>query len=267
MQRRTRSLLTAVACLALLAGCSDDPDDTSSGDPSAPPDTSSSAPATDDGPTGDEPTEDAETGSGSEPPPSEGNSNSKPKRAKKSRIEAEELPGLNDDWEWTQESSGKGPGQDMSSVCMVASLTAIGGVAEHRTDYGNDQTDTARATLHTVVFPDEKTATNAVRVIEAWHDACKARAKDTLGLKKARVSKISKVDTSVGDGEQWMVTYRPVPNEPDSVWFQAEGFVRDGDTLSYLIVVSAGQDYNYERGHEPIDEALRIAADRLLATR
>ena len=82
------------------------------------------------------------------------------------------------------------------------------------------------------------------------------------------MSKISTVDTSVGDGEQWMVTYRPVPERARLGVVPSRGLrprrrhpeLPDrGD--------DAGQDYNYERGHEPIDEALRVAADRLLATR
>ena len=57
------------------------------------------------------------------------------------------------------------------------------------------------------------------------------------------------------------------PRRPRLSWLQAEGFVRDGDTLTYLVMTTAGQDYNYEAGQEPMAQALGVAAKRLVASR
>jgi hypothetical protein len=267
MRRRTMMTvaLVAVASTALLAGCSgnadnsaDDPPTTpsvSAGDPSSASPESSDPPST--GPT--EPTEPSAT---ADPAPSD----STTVRAKKAQIPARQLPGLNDGWEWTKASSGAGPGQEVPSVCQKASLTSIGAVAEYRTDFGSPLSDQAVAVQTTGVFPDEQTVATALSVLEAWHKTCRATAQDQ-GLKRASVGALRTVATPVGDGHQWLTTYRPVAGDPDSQWFQAAGYVADGDTLTFLVITNPGQDYNYDEGQQPMDLAVEVAGQRLLASR
>jgi len=258
----TMRLVAVAMCLGVLAGCNDDPDtDTSTDEPSVTAsDTPSTPPADDD--TSTEPPEPTETSV----PPDDDPSDSAGGRAKRAQIPAAKLPGFNDQWTWVKESSGPGPGQDVPSVCMKSSLTAIGGVNEYRTDFNSPLDDNSWAVQQTVVFPDDLTAKTSQSVLEAWQAKCAQQAK-SLGLKKVQVGQISEVTTPVGAGQQWLVTYRPVPGDPNAAWLQAEGFVRDGDTLTYLVMTTAGQDYNYEPGQEPMAQALIVAAKRLIASR
>ena len=67
---------------------------------------------------------------------------------------------------------------------------------------------------------------------------------------------------------QWLTTYRPAASgSPDEGWFQAAGFVADGDTLTFLVITSVGQDYNYESGQQPMDLAVQQAARTLIKSR
>ena len=81
------------------------------------------------------------------------------------------------------------------------------------------------------------------------------------------VGAIQSPPTAVGPGQQWLTSYKPAPGGPDYGWFQATGFVTDGDTLTFLVMTSVGQDYNYPAGKQPIDQALKVAANALVATR
>jgi hypothetical protein len=150
---------------------------------------------------------------------------------------------------------------------MLTTLVAIGAVEEVGWRYTNSTSDTAEAVQLTGVFPDEHTALTATAVLTEWHDKCAEHASEESGLKRVRVSDMRDVSTPVGTGRQWMVTYTPVPGHRSWGWFDAEGFVRDGDTLTYLLYRSAGQDYDYEAGQEPIDRALAVAGAYLKRTR
>jgi len=264
MRRPATITLAAVLCLGALAGCNNDPEtdesagDTTSAATDAP---TSGAPSQD---TTTDPTE--ETATTPSTPPDGDPSDSKPGRAKRAQIPARQLPGFNDQWKWTKESSGPGPGQDVPSVCMKNSLTAIGGVSEYRTSFDSPLDDNSWAVQQTVVFPDDETAKTSQSVLQAWQAKC-AKQATSLGLKKVKVTPISDVETVVGPGQQWLVTYRPVAGDPNASWLQAEGFVRDGDTMTYLVMTTAGQDYNYEPGNEPMAQALAVAAQRLVKSR
>jgi len=266
MRRPVLTTMAAILCIGALAGCNNDAD----GEPSAdePTATASDVPTAttpSEGTSSTEPTEASESAPPTDPPDDDP-SDSAPGRARRAQIPASQLPGFNAEWKWTKESSGPGPGQDMPSVCMKSSLTAIGGVSEYHTDFGSPMDAKSWAVQQTVVFPDDETAKTSQSVLEAWQAKCANQA-ESLGLKKVQVAPISDVDTTVGPGEQWLVTYRPVAGDPYAAWLQAEGFVRDGDTLTYLVMTTAGQDYNYEAGEEPMAQALQVAAKRLLKSR
>lgn len=267
---RTRTPLTALmaaaALIAALSGCSDDPADDTADGGSTEPGSTTSAPASDDEPT--EPSETTEPSTTTAPTETtEPNPNgSNVKRAERAQMPADELPGLNDEWVWQQESEGEGPGERPPSVCMQTSLESIGAVGEYRTDYTSSLDDQVRAVQLTAVFPDAQTANLASTVLNSWHAACKANA-TSLGLKKVKVGPITKVPTSVGTGKTWLTTYGPVKGHPDDSYFHAEGFVTDGDTMTYVVFISPGQDYNYPDGETPAELALKLGADYLESSR
>lgn len=269
MSSRTRLglSLAAAALLGLVAGCSggsDDtsapPDESSATGPSSAPETTGSTGSTD-GPT------DTPTSSEFTDGPTQNPNGSSAERAKASQIPASELPGFNDTWTWKIASEGDGEGESPPSLCMLSSLNSIGAASTYRTDYKHPGDKSARATVITAVFPDQHTATLAKTVLRSWHAQCLQRLKKELKYQRAKVSKIYTDSTDVGPGEQWLSSFGPVPDNPDDTWFQGEGFVEDDDTLSYIVIVNAGQDYNYEVGQQPVDLALVVAGTHLKDSR
>jgi hypothetical protein len=276
MTSRTRLGLTlaAAAMLSVVAACdgssdnaSDSPGETTgatSGPATSGPETSGST----DGSTS-EPSSGSPSTSEFTQGPTEDPNGSPGKRAKKSRIPAGDLPGLNDTWTWKVDSRGKGEGESLPSTCMLSSLSSIGAASTYRTDYKSPgvSADVARATVITAVFPDQHTAVLAKTVLHSWQAQCEHRLKKDLGYRHAKTTKIQKDSTDVGPAEQWLSSYGPVSDSPDDSWFQAEGFVEDADTLTYIVIANTGQDYNYETGQQPIDLALAVAAEQLKGSR
>jgi len=272
MTSRTRLglSLAAAALLSLVAACDGGSDDAStppddSNGPTSTPETSGSTGAPSDGST----TGPSEAPSSSEftQGPTENPNGSKGKRAKKSQIPASDLPGFNDSWTWDVASAGKGEGDSQPSLCMLSPLSSIGAASTYRTDYDHPGDKDARATVITAVFPDQHTAVLAKTVLRSWQAECQQRLKKELGYAHAKTTKIQTDSTAVGPGEQWLSSFGPVPGEPDNTWFQAEGFVEDADTLSYIVIVNSGQDYDYAAGEQPIDLALAVAGEQLKASR
>jgi hypothetical protein len=270
MPSRTRlaaALAAPALVAAVVAGCS------GSDDGSTPPDEQSPSGPTS-GPTSGEPTDrpsgdPTSTASSSEftEGPTQDPNGSPESRAQASQIPADELPGFNDTWTWQIASEGAGPGDSLPSLCMLTSLESIGAHVSYRTDYNNPGTKSARATVFTVVFPDEQTASLAKTVLRSWHAQCEQRLKGELKYERVGITKIRTDSTDVGTGQQWLASFGPVKGHPDDTWFQAEGFVADGDTMTYVVIVNAGQDYNYEVGQEPIDLALDVAGSYLKQSR
>lgn len=189
--------------------------------------------------------------------------NSSPHRAAQAQIPGAKLPGFNAQWHWDR----VGRLHDLVSPCMRSTLVSIGAVNQAgRTFSSSGGASTDEAAQLTGVFPDEHTAITAAAVLTAWHDKCAKNAASD-GLKHVGVSDLRDVPTPVGTGHQWMLTYRPVAGQPNATWFVSQGFVRDGDTITWLVYVNAGQDYNYPAGAEPIDGALAVAGRYLQRSR
>jgi hypothetical protein len=265
MRTRLGLSLATAALLGLVAGCDSGNDDSgaspdgSVAGPTSGPETSGSGVST--GP--------SDTPSSSEftQGPTENPNGSTAQRAQDAQIPASDLPGLNDTWTWQVKSEGAGEGDSRPSLCMLSSLESIGAASAYRTDYNHPGVKNARASVITAVFPDQHTAVLAKTVLRSWQAQCERRLKKDLGYKRASVSKIYTHPTDVGPGEQWLSAFGPVPGRPDDGWFQAEGFVEDGDTMTYIVIVNVGQDYEYDEGQQPLDRALVVAGERLKASR
>lgn len=185
-------------------------------------------------------------------------------RARRAQIPPAQLPGFDAQWAWETRSAAPGPGRDEPSVCLQSSLTGIGAASEYRTDFAGPPSGTQTAVQMTAVFPDAQTATTAADVIESWRRTCSAHASADLGLAGARVTQVGVVPTPVGAGYRWLVTYRA--GTPEADWSQAEGFVTDNDTMTYLVFRSAGQGHD-AAGASPIDRALAVAGRFLAKSR
>ncbi len=268
----------AAAMIAVaLVGCTDRFDDAGDGGPDEGPSISSVSSAADPGrqpspsttpvpttsqppiPVSDEPvtsTTDepatATTSQATRQPPAD----STAERARQAQIPPAQLPGVDAQGAWETRAAGPGPGPDMPSVCLRSSLTAIGAVSEYRTDFAGPPSGTQTAVQMTAVFPDAQPAATAADVIESWRRTCSAHASADLGLGSARVTQVGAVSTPVGAGYRWLVTYRT--GTADAEWSQAEGFVTDNDTMTYLVLRSAGRGGDGP-GASPIDRALAVA--------
>ncbi len=190
-------------------------------------------------------------------------------RARQSKVPMRRMPGFNEQWTWDGVTSGSGepPEGPARSRCQRAPLTAIGAVAEYTTTYTRSDAPDDAAALTTGVFPDEQTATMAESVLAKWLGTCRSNVRQQPGVERASVSADSTVDTVVGPGHERLVSYGPVEGDPDAGYFNGEGYVRDGDVISYVVFHSVGQDYNYPAGQQPADRALRVAATYLKRSR
>jgi hypothetical protein len=273
---RLAAATLALAMAASLSACNNDsPSDgaaagptersehtTTASEPTSPSTTSETQPSEP-----SEPTESTLSSAGSPTPTT--HDNSSVRRAKKAQVALAVMPGFNADWVWDGAAGRAGvrPESPGSSRCMRASLTAIGGVVEYSTSYtvAGDAED--QAVLTTAVFPDEHTATMAESVLASWLGKCRAYLSHQPRVDSVAVTDDRSLSTSVGTGHHRLIGFGPVEGDPDSQYFNGEGYVRDGDVLSYLVMHSVGQDYNYADDQEPVVLGLQKAADALRASR
>jgi hypothetical protein len=104
-------------------------------------------------------------------------------------------------------------------------------------------------------FADERSATLGYEVLEAWLGQCEehagSRGFDTVkapaGYTRARG----------GDTAGWaLVSYGPVPSDPDAAYIEPQALVRVGETISWVVWKQIGQDYNYDKGQSPPELAI-----------
>ncbi len=259
----------ALAAVLALSGC----DGQSTGTPGGSTDgtTTSNPPASTPQTTGDSTAPDVTTPTTSTPTSSSPTTHddSSTVRARQSKVPMRRLPGFNEQWTWDRTSSGSGQptGTQGSSRCQRASMTAIGGVVEYTTTYTRSDAPDDAAAVTTAVFPDEQTATMAASVLAKWLTTCRSQLGQQPGVDRVYVGADSTVETVVGPGHQRLISYGPVEGDPDAAYFNGEGYVRDGDVISYVVFHSVGQDYDYPVGQEPADLALRVAATYLKRSR
>lgn len=191
------------------------------------------------------------------------------RRAKLSQIPPAKMAGLNAQWVWDASTAGAGvrPTGPASSRCMRSSMTAIGGVTEYSTRYTSTRSAQDEAMLTTAVFPDEHTAVTTASVLSTWLRTCRDYTAHQPGVEHVTLGADHTVATEVGDAHQRLVSFGPVNGKAHAAYFNGEGYVRDGDVISYLVMHSVGQDYNYPVGSAPVDHGLQVAATYLKRSR
>ncbi len=195
--------------------------------------------------------------------------NSPTRRAKQAQVPAAALPGFNTEWIWdnARGRAGVRPVSPGSSRCLRASLTAIGGVVEYSTAYTAQGDAEDEAIVTTAVFPDEHTATMAESVLATWQRTCRGYLAQQPGVGRVGQTVDRVVQTVVGPAHSRLLSFGPVKGDRDATYFNGEGYVRDGDVISYLVVHNAGQDYNYTVAQEPVVRGLKVAARYLKKSR
>lgn len=173
-------------------------------------------------------------------------------------LTAETLPSPGDVvWESARTKRGTGPAD--VSICQVVELESLGTTRGVTSRF---RSGSVIATQVVAQFVDEVGASSAYEVLEAWLGRC---------AKQARARGFDQADapngyTAVesGDGAGWaLVTYGPVPDDPNAAYIEPQSLVRVGDTLSWVVWEQIGQDYNYAPGQTPPERAIPLMTEAL----
>ncbi len=175
-------------------------------------------------------------------------------------LTAAEVPGFNQDYTWSAGETGTTEPPDGFGTCQRAGLTSLGATAVAVRSYRPVAGADDRAAELVAQFPDEAAARRAYARAVGW----RARCADRLARKTSpRVGPLRAVGVPGGTGGWYLLTYGPVPGDPDSAYFDAQGLAVRGSRLVLVSMALAGQDYDYPPGHEPMVTAVQRAAARL----
>jgi hypothetical protein len=243
--------LAALLLLGALAACADDTKTAAASgeDPAAP----------------SEPTESTEVTASSEPSepseePTETASEEPTEPAPGSGLAprlltAAELPGVNDETVWTEESTVPVKGQALGT-CQRFDFLSMGadeGVA--RTFTSNQDTVVG---VHVVsTFADGKSAWRAHEVLKTWAKKCA----EHVEAGEVKVSQVRSLPAGSGSAQSYVVTHGDKGAE--DLHFVGVGIARQGPLLALVEIDLVGQDYNYPDGEEPGSLAALAALQKL----
>jgi len=179
-------------------------------------------------------------------------------------LTAEEVPGFNEEFSWTVESTRMREGQQPFGTCHKFAMTSIGAAKVAVRTYQPTAENAGPTASHLVAeFADEMTAKRAFEVLKSWAGECDEELREH-GRSEAGSLKPVPMDPEDAIGHWYLLTYGPVPgDDPDASFIDAQGLTRVGSTISALEMRLVGQDYNYPSGEEPMVAAVRNAAVRL----
>ena len=179
-------------------------------------------------------------------------------------LGAAELPTFNPETRWRQAGTTDTEPRATFGTCQRFNITSIGAerVAIRRyLPTGDDMSNLAsRAGELVAQFPDELTARRAFAVLKAWRARCADRL---TRFRSSRVGAPQSVRVDGGTATWYLLTYGPLPKDPDARFLDAQGAVQVGSRIAMVSMLTVGQDYDYEPGHEPMVGALQRAARRL----
>jgi hypothetical protein len=181
------------------------------------------------------------------------------------RARDREMPGLNDEHGWRTIATDDHERRQPVWACQVTDFASIGATdVQVRRFVGEPGgAESAKARSAVVTFADDQSAQRAYAVLQAWHDRCEEQLSDHFREVDVDAA-ATPVEVPEGQAEWRMATYGPAEGEQDAGYFDATGYVVEGSRISLTTMVSVGQDYNYPRGEEPIVEAVRNSATKLL---
>lgn len=179
-------------------------------------------------------------------------------------LRAREMPGLNEEHGWRTIATDDHERRQPVWACQVTDFFSIGAtdvwVRRFVGQPGGAQSAKARSAV--ITFADSQSAQRAYAVLQAWHDRCEEQLR---GFRRVDVDgSPTPVEVPGGQAEWRMAIYGPAEGEREAAYFDATGYVVEGSRIGLTTMVSVGQDYNYPRGEEPIVEAVRNAATKLL---
>lgn len=280
VRSRGRWFSGAVAGLTLtfaVTGCGGGTKDRTQESPSASTTSASPTPAPSESPS-ESPTESPTgpaTGSPSTPPEPSKSEPPEPKPTEDSRrladqpLSAQEVPGFNAEYSWTVASNRTSEGRQLVGTCHKFAMTSIGAAkVAVRTYQAAPQLDDRDSTAANLVaeFADTRTAKRAYEVLKSWSGQC---AEELVKHETHDIGKLQSVQLPAGlspataAADWYLLTYGPVKGDQDAAYFDAQGMTRVGKRVSVLEMRSAGQDYNYRAGQEPMAKAVKASAAKL----
>jgi hypothetical protein len=252
--RRTVPVLLAAASVGLLAGCGPEPAGPGSDGDAAPVATEPSEPTE---PSETEPVEsetaDPQPSESEQPVPGAGS-------LADALLPAADLPGFNDTFSWQDGTTTSSEPRELAGTCHRFEMTSVGAEEVAYRTYQPESGGRSTASELVAQFPDETTAARALEVLRSWRHGCETRLSR---FDRVDVGELVDVETGVGQGSWYLLSYGPVEGDPDSGWFDAEGFAVVGDRIAVVRLALVGQDYNYEVGQEPMVAAVQAAVARL----
>ena len=177
-------------------------------------------------------------------------------------LAADDVPGFNEDYRWTSGRTSTREPRTPFGTCQRFAMTSIGAskvaVRTYRPPSAAAATDHAGELI--ADFADSTTARRAFAVLKSWRAKCADRLRKHA---RSEVGALEDVPVDGGSAGWYLLTYGPLPDDPDSQFFDAQGMAVVGSRIAMVEMILGGQDYNYEPGHEPMVAALQRAAAAL----
>jgi len=179
-------------------------------------------------------------------------------------LSASEVPVDASGEAWTAGPVARGQKIATASACQRVPLVSIGVTDLRQRRYDNPAPGQV---LHTVAaFADDDSARRAYAVLEVWLRDCAKTLSEQSKQPGTMPTRLSDVATPGLAG--WAaVFYGPARGHPNAGVIEAHAIVVDDETLSWLVYRSIGQDYNYEAGQAPPEQAAPVMAQRLRTLR
>jgi hypothetical protein len=175
-------------------------------------------------------------------------------------LDADELPGFNDQFAWSEGRTRSSEPKAGVGTCERFPLTSIGATDVAYRSYSPPPRSVDSAEELVADFPDATTAQRAFSVLKSWRAKCRSRLK---GKDVRQIGDLQDVAVGSGSGGWYLLVYGPAPGDPDAGVFDAQGMAVVGTRIAVVGLTSIGQDYDYPQGKEPMVGALQAAARKL----
>jgi hypothetical protein len=171
------------------------------------------------------------------------------------------MPGFNAEFRWVEASTSSREPRTPFGTCQRFDMTTIGATGVVLRTFRPKVAEAGDQAGELVAeFPDSTTARRAFAVLKSWRAKCADQLKR---YDRSDVGGLEDVDVTGGTGGWYLLTYGPVPGDPESQYFDAQGMAVVGSRIAMVELIAPGQDYNYEPGQEPMVAAVQRAADKL----
>ncbi|QIX27888.1 hypothetical protein ncot_15810 [Nocardioides sp. JQ2195] len=257
LHRGSTAVAAAVLATLVLASCgsSDDSDDAVGDDPSETTSSESTSSPSGSASASSEPDATSAPPSASEPAPSDPAPDSSSESPVKALFLTEkEMPGLNDVTVWTEgrtQPEGPEPFGDCAKFTLVDAGAQDAWVRTF-TAQGSQEAAQLIAT-----FADAKSAWRAEQTLRGWHRDCA----EEVNAEVERVNPISPVEVDTGNAFTYLVQLGK--EDAETHHFNGVAVNRKGKHVSVVLIDTESQDYNYESGQEPAQQAARAVAPKL----